>query len=125
MYGTVSSFAITTQTNEYQFKLFHTTNTFITVFVVFVYRILAKTEKRLLEEYTLATQWFGLGLVCWLTDLFLCEYINPIPLHALWHICSSIGVYHITLMLHCAFKKSAAKNSTTGINSSSTLLEKV
>ena len=100
IYGISSSYFITVHSSRSQFKMFHTLNTFVTVLVVFLYRILASRHVILFETYIAATNWFGLGAVLWVIDLFLCKYIEPIPLHAMWHVCSTLGVYKLVDMLN-------------------------
>jgi dihydroceramidase len=49
------------------------------------------------------------AFLCWLTDLFLCRYVNPsykdaiLPwnpqLHAWWHVLISAGLYQMTLLM--------------------------
>ncbi len=64
------------------------------------------------------------AFVCWLTDMFLCEYINPhysssyLPfnpqLHAWWHIFISIGLYCMgTLTLYERMEKIKGSGSVS------------
>ena len=63
------------------------------------------------------------SFVCWLSDMFLCEYINPhyetsfLPfnpqLHAWWHVFISIGLYCMgTLTLYERMEKIKGHGST-------------
>jgi len=42
---------------------------------------------------------YGLSLVIWSLENMFCKYLEPLQLHAIWHVLSSISVYHINLLI--------------------------
>lgn len=52
---------------------------------------------------------YGIAVTCWLTDMLLCEWVNPVhgtsvlpynpQLHAWWHVFISCGLYYISTLV--------------------------
>jgi dihydroceramidase len=62
-----------------------------------------------LKAFELGSLFYGLAIGCWLVDMFLCEFLNPVysssvlplnpQLHAWWHVFISVGLYYMSLLL--------------------------
>lgn len=93
IYGILSSITIVYSHNNIQFYLFHLLNTFITISCIYVlYNKSIHTYRYNLFKKGVCS--FGIGITCWILDLFFCDYVQPYNLHAFWHIFSSIGFYY-------------------------------
>jgi dihydroceramidase len=38
---------------------------------------------------------YGTSMIIWCFDNFFCKYVEPLQLHAMWHILSSLGIYFL------------------------------
>lgn len=56
-------------------------------------------RKRLNFVTNVGIYMYGLSLVIWCLENMFCKYLEPLQLHAIWHVLSSISVYHINLLL--------------------------
>lgn len=97
-YGIGSSYFIIVNEGNTQFKCFHILNTIVTMSVVLLYYKLAKKNGKM-SLYIKSALYFGAGIVCWCIDLWYCEYVKDLKLHALWHIFSSLGCYNVIKIL--------------------------
>jgi dihydroceramidase len=104
LYGIFTSICITFTTGDLQFTLFHVNNTIISILVVLCFYVLS-TRKDLNEYHNTYTTFktglllFGVALCCWSFDLFFCDYLDYIQLHAFWHVFSSLGFYNLIKVL--------------------------
>jgi len=50
---------------------------------------------------------YGSSIVIWCLENMFCSYLQPFQLHAIWHVLSSVGVYHLNLLmqLHVSIEK--------------------
>lgn len=75
-------------------------------------RVTTRNQSRmepLIKTFERGVLFYTLAILSWLTDMFLCEYLNPeysssvLPfnpqLHAWWHTFISIGLYHFVVFL--------------------------
>jgi hypothetical protein len=56
-------------------------------------------RKRLNFVTNVGIYMYGLSLVMWCLENMFCKYVEPLQLHAIWHVLSSISIYHINLLL--------------------------
>ncbi|KAI8912642.1 alkaline phytoceramidase family protein [Gorgonomyces haynaldii] len=114
LHAALTTYLVTAFEGHYQFLLFHlsfgTAQTYALYQMVQIYR---RRKRRNAKDN--AVWIFERGLLCyfaafgcWLTDMLLCEYVNPgypeamLPLnpqfHAWWHILISMGLYNLALL---------------------------
>lgn len=50
---------------------------------------------------------YGSSIVIWSLENMFCRQLQPLQLHAIWHVLSSIGVYHLNLLIqsHVSIEK--------------------
>jgi hypothetical protein len=50
---------------------------------------------------------YGSSIAIWCLENMFCRHLQPFQLHAIWHVLSSIGVYHLNLLmqLHVSIEK--------------------
>ena len=50
---------------------------------------------------------YGSSIVIWCLENMFCRHLQPLQLHAIWHVLSSVGVYHLNLLmqLHVSIEK--------------------
>jgi dihydroceramidase len=136
LYCALLTILVTVSHGPLQFALFHISFNSAHLFALFqAYKLYTdrsllcksrnskKTEQSLLLFERGALFYFS-SFMCWLADMFLCEYINPhystsyLPfnpqLHAWWHIFISIGLYCMgVLTLHERMEKKKGTGSST------------
>lgn len=57
-----------------------------------IYKLIKKNNKLLQNtKIKYSIFYYTIGLICWLIDIYLCNYIKYFYLHSLWHIFSYIG----------------------------------
>ena len=71
--------------------------------------ILKENQKRILKTCERGALFYISAIICWLIDMFLCEYVNPMystsvlpfnpQLHSWWHFFISCALYHLSLMV--------------------------
>jgi hypothetical protein len=47
------------------------------------------------NRISLGLFFYGASVSIWCLENMFCEYIQPIQLHAIWHVLSSIGIYQL------------------------------
>lgn len=98
-YGIIATLCITIFDNSKQFNIFHTFNGIVIIIVLLLFKQISKKNETCRKLYNTGVLWFGTGFTCWIIDLLFCDYIGQIPLHAIWHACSSIGVYKLAIIV--------------------------
>lgn len=109
-HGTVTTLLVALSSGTVQFALFHVS--FGTLEFFSLYRVYCLWAKVCKQEGSKAVQrlyrrgfgCYGLGILCWATDLLFCETMrtmlprNP-QLHAWWHVFVSGGLYLLLLLV--------------------------
>ena len=58
-----------------------------------------KIKKHISTLSNSALYYYGISMSLWVIENLFCNYIHFLQLHSLWHILSSIGVYHLNLIM--------------------------
>jgi hypothetical protein len=108
-HATLTTYLVTAFDGAWQFLLFHMSFGPAKVYAVYqifqLYRSHKATKKdheiNLVFEFGMV--FYLLSIVCWFTDMFACEFVNPHypealltinpQLHAFWHLFISMGLY--------------------------------
>jgi dihydroceramidase len=104
-HGCVVTAAVAISAGNVQFYLFHLSFGSLEFFSLWrVYQLWkACTEPHIQACFRRGFGCYGLGLVCWTTDLLFCEAMRTLPgnpqLHAWWHIFVSGGLYMLCVLV--------------------------
>jgi hypothetical protein len=52
-------------------------------------------------KYTirLGLKFYGVSITVWCIENMFCKYVEPLKLHAFWHLFSSIGIYYLNTIM--------------------------
>lgn len=72
---------------------------FFTVFsVINIYLMWTIIKKKWRDTYIfLYVLFFSLGSICWVLDQLICEKVQHLYLHAVWHIFTAIGIFFMMM----------------------------
>ena len=58
---------------------------------------------------------YFLGLSLWVTERTLCGLVQPLQLHAIWHVCAGLGTYNMLLFYVAARVEADSEGEGAGV----------
>ena len=58
-----------------------------------------KYRGELKNTIQLGLYFYGISIGIWCVENMFCKYVQPFQLHAVWHLLSSIGIYHLNTIM--------------------------
>lgn len=58
-----------------------------------------KYRSELKNTIRLGLYFYGISMGIWCIENMFCKYVQPLQLHAIWHLLSSIGVYYLNTIM--------------------------